>query len=86
MTAHYTGTLLDGTVFDSSVKRNQPFKFTLGHGQVIKCWDEGFAQLKKGGKAVLNCPPDYAYGERGAGGLIPPNASLTFEVELLDFA
>lgn len=84
VTAYYTGKLLDGTVFDSTDKRG-PFKFTLGRGQVIKCWDEGFAQMKKGAKATLHCPPDYAYGSRGAGGLIPPNATLTFEVELLDF-
>jgi|688.fasta_scaffold720883_1 FKBP-type peptidyl-prolyl cis-trans isomerase len=85
ITAHYTGTLLDGTVFDSSVTRGKPFNFVLGEGRVIKCWDEGFAQLNKGSKAVLNCPPDMAYGDRGAGALIKAGATLQFEVELLDF-
>ena len=85
VTAHYTGKLLDGKVFDSSVTRGQPFKFTIGVGQVIKCWDEGMMKLKKGQKAILNCPPDIAYGARGAGGLIPPNATLKFEVEMIDF-
>ena len=82
---HYTGKLDDGTVFDSSVTRGQPFDFTVGVGQVIKCWDEGVTQLCKGQKAILNCPPDYGYGARGAGGVIPPNATLTFEVEVIDF-
>lgn len=82
---HYTGKLLDGTVFDSSVTRGQTFKFTLGVGQVIKCWDEGVPQLTKGQKAIFNCPADYAYGSRGAGGLIPPNATLKFEVEVINF-
>jgi FKBP-type peptidyl-prolyl cis-trans isomerase len=81
---HYTGKLLDGTVFDSSVSR-QPFKFKLGSGQVIKCWDEGVAQLQVGSQATLTCPPDMAYGSRGAGGVIPPNATLTFDVEVLSF-
>lgn len=85
VTAHYTGKLLDGTVFDSSVTRGQPFKFTIGVGQVIKCWDEGMMKLKKGQKAILNCPPDIAYGSRGAGAAIPPNATLKFEVEMIDF-
>ena len=85
VTAHYHGTLMDGTVFDSSVQKGRPFKFQVGVGQVIRGWDEGIGQLKKGQKATLICPPDYAYGERGAGGVIPPNATLKFEVELLDF-
>jgi len=83
--AHYTGTLLDGTKFDSSVDRGQPFSFKIGVGQVIKCWDEGMMKLKKGQKAILNCPPDIAYGSRGAGGAIPPNATLKFAVEMIDF-
>ena len=83
--AHYTGTLLDGTKFDSSVDRGQPFTFKIGVGQVIKCWDEGMMKLKKGQKAILNCPPDIAYGSRGAGGAIPPNATLKFTVEMIDF-
>jgi len=83
--AHYTGTLLDGAKFDSSVDRGTPFEFTLGVGQVIACWDKGFAELVKGQKATLICPPDLAYGARGAGGKIGPNATLKFEVELIDF-
>ena len=86
VTVHYHGTLLDGTVFDSSVQKGRPFKFQVGVGQVIRGWDEGICQLQKGQKAVLTCPPDYAYGSRGAGGVIPPNATLKFEVELLDFS
>ena len=82
---HYTGKLTDGTVFDSSVTRGQPLEFQVGVGQVIRGWDEGICQLQKGQKAILTCPPDYAYGERGAGGVIPPNATLTFEVEVIDF-
>lgn len=83
--AHYTGTLVDGTVFDSSVPRNQPFAFTLGKKQVIKGWDEGFAQLHVGDQAILIIPPDLAYGDRAReGSLIPPNSTLKFEVELLD--
>ena len=85
VTCHYHGTLMDGTVFDSSVKKGRPFKFQAGVGQVIKAWDEGMTQLRKGEKAILVCPPDYAYGSRGAGGVIPPNATLKFEVELIDF-
>lgn len=85
MTVHYTGSLQDGTVFDSSVTKNRPFTFTLGAGQVIKCWDEGVSQLQAGSKATLTCPADMAYGSRGAGGMIPPNATLKFEVELLSF-
>ena len=85
VTVHYHGTLADGTVFDSSVERGEPFKFTVGVGQVIKGWDEGIVGLEKGQKAKLTCPPDYAYGSRGAGGVIPPNATLTFDVEVIDF-
>ncbi len=82
---HYRGTLPDGTEFDSSYKRNAPAQFPLGG--VIKCWTEGVQKMKVGGKAKLTCPPNIAYGERGAGGgLIPPNATLLFEVELLEIA
>ncbi len=83
VTIHYTGYLKDGTVFDSSVKRNKPFKTPIGVGRVIQGWDEGVTKLKEGGKALLFIPSYMAYGERGAGGVIPPNADLIFEVELL---
>jgi len=82
---HYKGELLDGTVFDSSFKRNQPIEFSLGVGQVIPGWDEGIALLNKGAKATLIIPSDLAYGAAGAGGVIPPDATLKFEVELVDF-
>lgn len=82
---HYKGELLDGTVFDSSFKRNQPIEFSLGVGQVIPGWDEGITLLNKGAKATLIIPSDLAYGAAGAGGVIPPNATLKFEVELVDF-
>ncbi|CBY32936.1 unnamed protein product [Oikopleura dioica] len=82
---HYTGTLEDGSVFDSSRDRGQPFVFALGVGQVIKGWDEGVAQMAKGQRANLICTPDYAYGPRGYPPVIPANATLTFDVELLDF-
>ena len=85
VTVHYHGTLADGSVFDSSVQKGRPFKFQVGVGQVIRGWDEGITQLQKGQKATLTCPPDYAYGAQGYPPVIPQNATLTFEVELLDF-
>ena len=82
---HYKGMLLDGTVFDSSYKRNQPIEFTLGIGQVIKGWDEGISLLGLGDKATFIIPSELAYGQSGAGGVIPPNATLVFDVELVEF-
>ena len=83
VSVHYAGTLPDGTPFDSSYNRGQPIRFKLGVGQVIKGWDEGIAMMKVGGKAQLIIPPELGYGARGAGGVIPPNATLHFDVELV---
>ena len=84
VSVHYTGKLQDGKVFDSSIARGVPIEFPLGAGRVIKGWDEGIAMMKVGGKAQLVIPPDLAYGERGAGEVIPPNSTLVFDVELVE--
>ncbi|NTW28670.1 MAG: FKBP-type peptidyl-prolyl cis-trans isomerase [Coriobacteriia bacterium] len=83
VTVNYTGWLTNGTKFDSSYSRNEPFSFTLGAGQVIAGWDQGVSGMKVGGKRKLTIPPSLGYGARGAGGVIPSNATLIFEVELL---
>lgn len=83
LTVHYTGRLPDGTIFDSSISRNEPFQFRLGAGMVIRGWEEGLVGMKVGGKRLLIIPPDYGYGPDGIPGVIPANSTIIFEVELL---
>lgn len=83
ITVHYVGYLQDGTRFDSSLERKQPLTFTLGSGQVIRGWDQGLVGMREGGRRKLTIPPEMGYGARGVGGVIPPNATLVFEVTLL---
>ena len=80
---HYTGTLQDGTKFDSSVDRGTPFEFSVGQGSVIKCWDTALTQMSTGEKATVTCPPDMAYGDSGAGEVIPGGATLNFDIQVL---
>ena len=84
ISAHYTGYLEDGTVFDSSHKRNKPFEFPVGQGRVIKGWDEGFMDMNVGSEGTLIIPSELGYGDRGAGAMIPPNSTLIFDVQLLE--
>ena len=84
VSVHYTGKLTDGTIFDSSVERGTPFSFTLGQGQVIKGWEQGVLGMIVGEKRILTIPPELGYGSNGAGDLIPPNATLIFDIELID--
>ncbi|MCP4141602.1 MAG: FKBP-type peptidyl-prolyl cis-trans isomerase [Chloroflexi bacterium] len=84
VSVHYEGRLEDGKIFDSSYDRDMPLEFELGLGQVIKGWDEGIAMMNVGGEATFTIPPELGYGKRGAGGLIPPNATLIFDVELVE--
>ncbi len=84
LVVHYTGFLPNGTIFDSSVKKGKPFVFQVGLGKVIKGWDQAFLQMTKGEKAKLTIPPNLAYGSSGAGGVIPPNTTLIFDVQLLN--
>ena len=85
VTVHYDGRLEDGTQFDSSRNRGQPFQFRLGQGQVIKGWDLGVSRMSKGQKCRLTIPPELGYGAKGAGGVIPGGATLVFDIELIDF-
>ena len=85
VSVHYTGKLVDGTIFDSSYQRNKPISFVLGKGQVIEGWDEGLLKMAKGGSGKFVIPSNLAYGENGAGGIIPPNSTLIFDLELIDF-
>ena len=84
VTVNYKGSLIDGTVFDSSYKRNKPFNFIIGEGNVIKGWDQGVSKMKKGEKAKLFIPPELGYGAKGVPMRIPPNSTLIFDIELLD--